>query len=641
MLDAMRKASKTWPAKFLLLVLALSFGAWGITDYIRPSSNTPAITVGGQSFSDGYIRERFNTALSDARARGNDITTQQAISAGLLDQIVKGIARDAVYAQGLQLLDVHASDDAVRRMIVSTPNFMDDQGKFNRAALQEYARQQRTTESALVEAVRGNLSVAYLMDSIAPGVSYPDEGIDLMSGYLSERRTGEALFIDASKLPDPAAEPKDAAVLQTLYDDNIALFTVPERRQATVLLLTLDGVAEAIDVTEDDVRTNYARNSDQFSLPIKRDVVQAFFPTREKADQAFEAIRQGASLKDAAKLAGVPNLVEMGQVAKAALPEPFATLVFAQPVGEIGPPVQSDLGWHIFQIRSESSAQTASFESVKDHIEAELRHEKATDLAWSIARSLEDAIAGGATLEESSAKFGGTLLSVKLDAFGRGADGVPSAVLPEDPKILKNLFSLGDGDIAPLGEYAGGYYILRVDEIIPAAPKPFDEVKPDLIKIWRSMERRRQADDLARSLQAKARNGASLESLAKSDRAISFSRVGPVSRTDPEQGVSVGGENLLKIEGDRPGDLPVLDALFAARPDGVEMVSLPKGAALVRVVEVSAAGAEEASVTRAALASRLAESLAKDIEGLFEESLARKVGYQINAARINSLLQQD
>ncbi|MCC6764945.1 MAG: SurA N-terminal domain-containing protein [Deltaproteobacteria bacterium] len=75
-------------------------------------------------------------------------------------------------------------------------------------------------------------------------------------------------------------------------------------------------------------------------------------------------------------------------------------------------------------------------------------------------------------------------------------------------------FKLNVGEVSDIVEGSRGFHIIRLDEKIPGGPKPFDDVREEIVKDLRS----RGAEDAARNALAadleKARAGASLEDLA-------------------------------------------------------------------------------------------------------------------------------
>ncbi|MCC6847755.1 MAG: SurA N-terminal domain-containing protein [Deltaproteobacteria bacterium] len=75
-------------------------------------------------------------------------------------------------------------------------------------------------------------------------------------------------------------------------------------------------------------------------------------------------------------------------------------------------------------------------------------------------------------------------------------------------------FTLNVGEVSDLVESSRGYHIIRLDEKVPGGPKPFEDVREEIVKELRA----RGAEDAARSALAadleKARAGTSLEDLA-------------------------------------------------------------------------------------------------------------------------------
>ena len=64
MITAMRKGAAGWVAKILFVVLIISFGAWGIVDYLQPDPDPVVITVG-----DTEVRQSWNGCVSVSAVR--------------------------------------------------------------------------------------------------------------------------------------------------------------------------------------------------------------------------------------------------------------------------------------------------------------------------------------------------------------------------------------------------------------------------------------------------------------------------------------------------------------------------------------------------------------------------------------------
>ncbi len=72
MLDALRKGAGTWVAKIFLVLLVLSFAAWGIADVFRGFQTTTAAKVGDAEvslidFERSYRQPARTSAVDDRR----------------------------------------------------------------------------------------------------------------------------------------------------------------------------------------------------------------------------------------------------------------------------------------------------------------------------------------------------------------------------------------------------------------------------------------------------------------------------------------------------------------------------------------------------------------------------------------------
>src|SRR5260221_13986850 len=111
------------------------------------------------------------------------------------------------------------------------------------------------------------------------------------------------------------------------------------------------------------------------------------------------------------------------------MPPEHADSAFALKDGEVGKPMQSPFGWHIFKVTGVEEGTTKPFESVREQIAKDVAHETAADELYKRSNEVEDALAGGATLDQVAAKF--NLKEVKIaavDLDGSDPKGTPVAL---------------------------------------------------------------------------------------------------------------------------------------------------------------------------------------------------------------------
>ena len=71
--------------------------------------------------------------------------------------------------------------------------------------------------------------------------------------------------------------------------------------------------------------------------------------------------------------------------------KPFEDAAFSQPIGEVGPPVRTNYGYHILKVLERSEPRTLAFEDVREGIAAALRREAVDAAFQKHLRELRDA----------------------------------------------------------------------------------------------------------------------------------------------------------------------------------------------------------------------------------------------------------
>lgn len=628
MLDFLRKGSKSWVAKSLLILLVLSFGVWGIADYVVSGGGPkPAITVGDQTFSPDAVRNRLTEDLARLRRQGMDLSTDQAVSLGLLGQTVQRMVEGAVLDQTARDLNLTVTDDRLRRMIQSDPLFQGEDGRFDRERLNRLLAANGLTEAAYVDLVRQDVLREAVVGPIVRGAAVPDPLLDRLAAYASERRRAQVLRIADAAMAAPAPGPEDEPALEALYQTHIDRFTDPEYRQAALLVLDTEAVRDRIAVSDDEIREVYEAAPETHATPATRSVTQALFPDRAQAQAARALVVAGTHDLDAASRAITgQGALEMGAITGESLPDPLPDMIFDQPVGTLSEPVETAFGWHLFLVTAAQEGGIAPLESVRETVRAQIVDDKALESLYALSTEVEDALAGGASLEEAAAQVGVLLRRVTLDRTGAGPDGQPVAGLPAEADLLDGLFALEDGQLGPMTEFDQGFFIQRLEAITPATPRPLDSVREAVVALWQGERQAEAALALADALTARAAAGETLAALAAQTPQARLETTAPLTRDPKAARTALGeGEDLP------PGLLP---ALFAAARDTPQRVDLPDGAAVVVVTAITQPEPDVATQERERLAQVLRQSYGTDVAGVTIDALSRRLGVTINESAI-------
>ena len=125
----------------------------------------------------------------------------------------------------------------------------------------------------------------------------------------------------------------------------------------------------------------------------------------------------------------------------------LADVAFELPLNKPSEPIKTPLGWHILRVVKIEPPVTQTFEEAKAKLEAELTRDEAVDRIYKIANQVDDALAGGVTLDDAAAKFGLTKTVVAAaDAQGLDPEGKKLVALPVAPdEVLKLVFATTEG----------------------------------------------------------------------------------------------------------------------------------------------------------------------------------------------------
>jgi peptidyl-prolyl cis-trans isomerase D len=174
-----------------------------------------------------------------------------------------------------------------------------------------------------------------------------------------------------------------------------------------------------------------------------------------------------------------------------------ANAAFSLKQGEVSGPVQGQFGVVIVTVLQIEAGETKPLSVVAPFIRNDLALDRAKGKVQDIHDKIEDARAGGATLEEAAQKLNLPVTTLDIDRSGRDASGKLVATMPAAGDVINGAFSNDVGvDTYPI-EAEGGYVWYEVEVITPARDRNLDEVKGQVEKQWRD-------DEIAKRLKAKA-----------------------------------------------------------------------------------------------------------------------------------------
>jgi len=626
MLETLRKSAGSWVAKILFGILILSFGIWGIGDVIRGGGDQgAAIKVGEIEYGADYVRSRFDQQVEQMRQFfGPDFSAEDARRMGLVQNVVDTLVSEASLRMAAQDLGITIGEDTLRKAVFAQAAFQDDSGKFDRGRFERVLMANNLTEEAYLGILRQDMQRSRMAQVALAGAATPDILAETLFAYRQEKRKAEVLRISAADLALTETPGDDA--LQAVYEENEQMFTAPEYRAITAVLLTEAEMRERVDVPEERIAEYYDNNRAAFATPEQREVSQVILDSEEQA-QKLAAAANGASLAAAAQSLGLSAPIDLGAVGPDDLPGGAGEAVFALDAGQVSAPVETPLGWHVFEVRKVTPPQEQPLDDVRDEIRDRIAADMAVDAMYDMTADLEDTLGGGATLEEAAESLDLSLTKVPAVSIDGMTPAGTMADLPATARedILSAAFSLQAGDATRVREMDGGYFVVRVDAVTPPALRPFDSVRDQVVELWESRQRAAMAETLAQELADKAAGPAALAGLADEHQGVTFSETPALTRDGTADG--------------KMSDLgrPAVTRLFAMNLNEAAWVPSQDGAIVMRLTEIIPADPQTSPQGVTAVADQLRARLGEDLFAQMVTTFRNRYGVEVNQKLIQQI----
>ncbi|MCA3556151.1 peptidylprolyl isomerase [Aestuariivirga sp.] len=617
MMDSMRKAAKGWVAKLLIGLLAVSFGVWGIADVFRFGSSAGLATVGSQKVTAAEYDKAFRDRLQDiARQTGQGITPEQAraygIDKGVLAFLIQGAALDDEAAR----LKLGVSDQFLAKDVMANPAFLDAAGKFNADRFRQALAQNGYSEATFFAEERKRRLREALTGTATAGVAAGAGLVEAQYRYDNEQR--DARFFTVTTAESEVAPPTGDEIRKE-YDANPAAYTAPEHRSIAIMKVEPADIVSRITLTDQDLADAYAKHKAEYFSPEKRTVLQITFPSLADAAAARARLAGGADFLALARERGLTEAdATFADKTKADFIDPaIADAAFALQEGAVSEPVKGALSTALLKVVRIVPEHQATLEEVKPQLSERVRMEQAIGQIQSIYEAVEDARAAQTKFEDIAAKAGiPFVLIAAADAQGNDKAGKPLDI-PHAPEVLQASFSSDVGVENDAISLDNGYVWYEVREVVPAALKPFDQVKDQARAAVMATKVRAGSEEKARKLVERARSGASLDDLAREVNAEVQTAQG-LKRNETGAGFGAAAVRALF-------SVPDSGFAYAAEPDG-------KGARVMQSAPVLLPPFDPNSPDAKSIAAALEPQLADAILTAYLNALQGQVGVKINDA---------
>ncbi len=605
MLQSLRSGSQSRAAKVLFAVLLLSFALWGVGPVFRGTRVHTAATAGSTSISTTALDEAYRREVQNIEQQyGLAITPEMAAKLNIKYQIAQQMVMQSLFDQESARLGLRLNLDMIKQTIATQPQLRDPQGHFSPQMFTQMLQKLGMSEATYTQTLRQDIVRTVLMGSVRAGAAAPTELARRLYAYEHEKRTAEGkLFRTADRGPIPDPTPDELA---KFHADNSTRYMAPEFRALSYIAVDPTKLADRITFTESDLHAAYDEAPDDYAEPERRDLVQ-ITTTDEALARTIADEAKTASLEDVAKTHNVMAHPVPG-VAKGDVLPALADTIFALQPNVPSAAVQSPMGWHVMVVTQIKPATHPTFEEAKSTVAERLKAQKAQTQADDLVRKLEDALAAGATVAEVAKQLDLPMVTVdSVSAFGFRPDDTEIKDQPLLPDVLKEAFTLRDGDTSPVQQAEKGLFVVHVDGVTPSQVKPLEKVRTQVLADWKSARQEEMATQQATALADGLRKNPA-EPLPSP-----FETLGPFGRS---------GDNAGGL------DKGAVTALFGAKQGDVLTSKTAEGMWVLRVTAIQPAPLEGVDLTPVRTAMK--EQLSNDLLEQFGAALRQSYGVTLN-----------
>lgn len=633
MIQGLKVALKeSWILKGLLGLVMISFAVWGVGDAINPAVDPNiVIKVDQVEVRAAELQRRFNDEVDQLRnALGPDFTAREAADLGIMNNLVSELSQRAALDMAAREMGLLVPDETLRQAVMQQDAFKDETGNFNRLLLNATLMNNQLTEQDFVDLLRSDVTRQTLLQPVASNGGVPKVMADALFRFRAEQRIADVLYIDDAEVE--IGDIPDETTLRQVYDDNIEAFTAPEYREVEAVMIRPTDLVPADSITEDEIQLFYEENIDRYREQPTRTVRQLIFPTELDAGDARGQLEDGETLIELGAKTGTGEPINLGILnANDDLGFDLSS-VFALAEPGVTQPVQSDFGWHLFEVTELTTGSVKSLPVVRQEIIDFIVSDRAFDEMYEAEVYLEDQLAGGVPMKEIAETPGYTYIYyASTDREGRDATGAPLTFSVDQDRFLRLAFATQaglDSQTITTNDYA---YVQRVVSITEPAPKPYARVVLEVQALWVTQARAKASMEKATALAEAIGPSTDIPALAEGDDTVEFANLGPVTRFG----------DSLRINFIIPARLvspALMDALFQAASGEVVSARVANGHVVARLDEVLPPNETELAQIREQVEGNVSNALVNDLISGYTTSITEEYQVVLNRESIDQMI---
>jgi peptidyl-prolyl cis-trans isomerase D len=495
MLQDIRDNSQGVIAKVIIGLIVAIFVLFGAESLIGGLTQAPgAAEVNGEEISDFQLQQGVQELINSIGG------SAEGIDQSLLEQIAMNqLVEETLLRQSAERGALGISAARIDRAIIENPNFQVG-GRFDPEFAVRTMNSQGFSIQSYKDALARQMLLSQIVNAYSSSAFATTEELQSLAALNAQARDFRYLTITPGTRT--LAVPITDEQIATYYAENTDDFVRPESASIDYVILEKTALADSIALEDGAVLAQYELEKSQFEGSAEKRASHILFETGpsmtvDEAQAAAElAIQRLNSGEDFGALAlelssdqiSAEEGGDIGFSDGSAFPEEIEEALIALSVGEISAPVQTDFGVHVVQLTEDNTAVFQDFAEVEARIERDLKSAEVEQLYAGALSDLSNLAFESSDLSRLSEELNLPILtSGSFDRSGGGGLLSEQAVI--DAAFSDEVMLDGNNsDAIELGTDRA--VVLRLNTLTPEGVYPLEEVEPRIAVALRSqMER--------------------------------------------------------------------------------------------------------------------------------------------------------
>ncbi len=447
----------------IIFLISISLIPWVINNnIINNADSNKWVMVGDKSVVSNIILGEYRAFIEQNYyyIQQNPYTLMQ-----FLNDLITRHVNTLLFASEAERINISVDDNLLLQLISEIPVFQNPDGTFNAEEFKKRVTMIFGSEKNFLDSAKNTILKDQIFITLSNNITQPHYTayLDLMALY--QEREIKYIEVDKSLLKTKIQAPTEQD-LEALREENKTIFTTLESKDGEYILVNINDLLGKIKVTESEAKDFYEKNKSSYIQDELRDIKQTTFATKEEADKA---------LKDN------PDSIKLSPLEKvdfASLPENFAKQIFSAKLNELSGPIESPLGWYVFQVTKIHSKGSKTYEEVKEEVSSEVLTNKKNMVLEEKRNEILNLLNQQLPLSEVAKKTG-----AKYFAFSKVSDMDVKKGISET--IYKQISTMTEKSTSGvLDDDTGNLFALRITKVNQAVLQDIQVIKADLVKLW-------------------------------------------------------------------------------------------------------------------------------------------------------------